>query len=99
MSPSGRSERLYLSDARDAIDRVLSYTAGGRGRFFDEAMVQDAVVAELRFPSKSEQPARDEVAGGLLGAGVTGQAEGWGSGCSFLRERRSLAWASASRAR
>jgi len=30
VSPSGRSEQLYLSDARDAIDRVLSYTAGGR---------------------------------------------------------------------
>lgn len=39
MNPPGRSERLYLSDARDAIDRVLSYTSGGRDRFFDEAIV------------------------------------------------------------
>ena len=36
MSPSERSERLYLSDARDAIDRVVSYTSGGRTRFFDD---------------------------------------------------------------
>jgi uncharacterized protein with HEPN domain len=49
VSPSERSERLYLSDARDAIDRVVSYTAGGRGRFFDEAMVQDAVVRNLEI--------------------------------------------------
>jgi uncharacterized protein with HEPN domain len=44
---SARSERLYLSDARDAIDRVLSYTSGDRTRFFDEVMVQDAVVRNL----------------------------------------------------
>ena len=49
MSPSARSERLYLSDARDAIDRVLTYTSSGRARFFDEAMVQDAVVRNLEI--------------------------------------------------
>ena len=49
MKPSPRSERLYLSDARDAIDRVLSYTSGGSSRFFDEPMVQDAVVRNLEI--------------------------------------------------
>jgi len=49
VSPAARSERLYLSDARDAIDRVLSHTSGDRSRFFDEAMVQDAVVRNLEI--------------------------------------------------
>jgi uncharacterized protein with HEPN domain len=49
LKPSPRSERLYLSDARDAIDRVLTYTSGGRQRFFTDAMVQDAVVRNLEI--------------------------------------------------
>jgi uncharacterized protein with HEPN domain len=49
VSVPARSERLYLSDARDAIDRVLSYTSDGRDRFFNESMVQDAVVRNLEI--------------------------------------------------
>lgn len=49
MTRSLRSERLYLSDARDAIDRVLAYTSGDRERFFNDAMVQDAVVRNLEI--------------------------------------------------
>jgi len=46
---SARSERLYIADARDAIDRVLSYTSAGREHFFGDPMVQDAVVRNLEI--------------------------------------------------
>ena len=57
----------------------------------DVSMVAAWAVAEHHFASKSEQPARDEVAGGLSLGQLTGQTVGSGSEGSFLRERRSLA--------
>lgn len=43
MKPSPRSERLYLTDIVDAIDRVLEYTAQGRSAFLADRKTQDAV--------------------------------------------------------
>jgi hypothetical protein len=43
------------------------------------------------FASKSEQPARDEVAGELPVGQLTSQTVSSGSGGSFVPERRSLA--------
>lgn len=45
----GRSERLYLADIRDAIDKIQRYTAKGRAAFFADAMMQDAVVRNLEI--------------------------------------------------
>ena len=45
--PAERDERLYVSDMRDAVDRILRYTVGGRTAFFADAMVQDAVIRNL----------------------------------------------------
>jgi uncharacterized protein with HEPN domain len=42
-----RDERLYLADIRDAIERVLAYTAHGRAAFFSDPMIQDAVARNL----------------------------------------------------
>ncbi len=42
-----RDERLYLADMRDAVDRILRYTLGGRAAFFADPMVQDAVIRNL----------------------------------------------------
>ena len=40
-----RSERLYLTDIRDAIDRILDYTSKGHGDFIADPRTQDAVVS------------------------------------------------------
>ncbi len=55
------------------------------------AALRDSAGA-LHVPTKYEQSAHGEVAGGLLSGGVTVQAAGSGSGGSrsFLRERRSF---------
>jgi uncharacterized protein with HEPN domain len=45
--PAERDERLYLADMRDAVDRILRYTMGGRAAFFADPMVQDAVIRNL----------------------------------------------------
>jgi uncharacterized protein with HEPN domain len=42
-----RDERLYLADMRDAVERILRYTTGGRTTFFADPMVQDAVIRNL----------------------------------------------------
>ena len=44
-----RNERLFLTDIRDAIDRILEYTSEGRVAFMDSPMVQDAVVRNLEI--------------------------------------------------
>jgi uncharacterized protein with HEPN domain len=42
-----RQETLYIADIRDAIDRILNYTVGGRKAFFMNPMIQDAVVRNI----------------------------------------------------
>jgi len=42
-----RSEALYLADVRDAIDKILSYTARGRDVFLADSMIQDAVLRNI----------------------------------------------------
>jgi uncharacterized protein with HEPN domain len=44
-----RAERLYLSDARDAIDRIITYTADGHAGFVADPKTQDAVVRNLEI--------------------------------------------------
>jgi len=47
--PGERSERLYLSDIREAIERILEYTSGGREAFMADARTQDAVVRNIEI--------------------------------------------------
>ena len=42
-----RDELVYLKHVREAIARVESYTARGRKAFFQNTMVQDAVIRNL----------------------------------------------------
>ena len=42
-----RDETLYLVDMRDAVERILRYTAAGRGAFLADPMIQDAVIRNL----------------------------------------------------
>jgi uncharacterized protein with HEPN domain len=57
--PAERSERLYLTDIRDAIDRILVYTSEGRGSFFAEAMTQDAVVRNIEIIGEATKGVSD----------------------------------------
>jgi uncharacterized protein with HEPN domain len=42
-----RDEALYLADIRDAVEKILRYTSGGRDEFFADSMRQDAVIRNL----------------------------------------------------
>jgi uncharacterized protein with HEPN domain len=42
-----RDERLYFAEILEAIDRIITYTSGGREAFFDDAKTQDAVIRNI----------------------------------------------------
>lgn len=44
-----KDDRVYLAHVRDAINRILDYTAAGKGEFLDDAKTQDAVVRNLEI--------------------------------------------------
>jgi len=56
--PAERDERLYLADMRDAVDRALRYTMGGREAFFADPMIQDAVIRNLEVMAKRSARSR-----------------------------------------
>jgi uncharacterized protein with HEPN domain len=47
--PSRRTERLYLADIRDAIDKILVYTSAGREAFLSDERTQDAVLRNIEI--------------------------------------------------
>jgi uncharacterized protein with HEPN domain len=49
VTASERSERLYLFDIREAINRILTYTASGRDTFVTDAKTQDAVIRNIEI--------------------------------------------------
>jgi len=44
-----KDERAYFLHVRDAVDRILSYTAGGRESFLRDSKTQDAVIRNLEI--------------------------------------------------
>ena len=44
-----KDDSIYLKHVRDAIAKIESYTEGGRGIFFENSMVQDAVIRNLKI--------------------------------------------------
>ena len=44
-----KDDRIYLQHIRDAIGRILSYTAGGRDAFLANPQAQDAVIRNLEI--------------------------------------------------
>lgn len=42
-----KDESVYLKHILDAIEKIESYTTGGRKTFFQDTMVQDAVIRNL----------------------------------------------------
>jgi len=54
-----RDERLYLTDIRDAIQKVLDYTAGGRDAFLSDPKTQDAVVRNIEIMGEAVKSVSD----------------------------------------
>jgi uncharacterized protein with HEPN domain len=48
-----RDDRLYLIRASEAIERIESYTSGGRDMFMASTLIQDAVFYNLDVLSRS----------------------------------------------
>lgn len=44
-----KDDRVYLAHLRDAIDRIIDYTAMGRSHFLGDTKTQDAVVRNLEI--------------------------------------------------
>ena len=44
-----KDDRIYLSHIREAIEKILSYTAGGREQFMGNPMIQDAVIRNFEI--------------------------------------------------
>jgi uncharacterized protein with HEPN domain len=44
-----KDDRIYLQHIRDAISRIVSYTAGGRDAFLVSPQAQDAVIRQLEI--------------------------------------------------
>lgn len=60
MNPERRGEALYLADIRDAIDKILSYTAAGREAFNASPMMQDAVLRNIEVIGEAVRGIRTE---------------------------------------
>jgi len=48
-----KDDKLYLIHIRECIERVESYTRGGREEFFTDSKTQDAVVRNLQTLAES----------------------------------------------
>jgi uncharacterized protein with HEPN domain len=44
---------VFIKHALDCIERILSYTGGGRAEFMSSALIQDAVVRNLQVMCES----------------------------------------------
>jgi len=54
-----RDESLYLVDIRDAVEKILQYTSGGRDEFFADPMRQDAVIRNLEVMGEAVRKVSD----------------------------------------
>lgn len=50
-----KDDRLYLIHIRECIERVMSYTEGGKDFFFADTKTQDAVMRNLQILAESTQ--------------------------------------------
>ncbi len=49
MKDARKDHRVYLLHIRDAIRRILTYTAGGRQAFMADSQIQDAVIRNIEI--------------------------------------------------
>lgn len=60
MKPTKRTELLCLADIRDAIDRILEYTAAGKQAFLLDPRTQDAVVRNIEIIGEAVRGVTDQ---------------------------------------
>ncbi len=60
MTSSKRSELLYLSDIRGAIDKILDYTSAGREAFLSDERTQDAVLRNIEIIGEAVRGVAEE---------------------------------------
>lgn len=56
-----KNDRAYLEHILEAIDRILQYTAGGRGAFMADTKTQDAVVRNFEIIGEATKRLSDEL--------------------------------------
>jgi uncharacterized protein with HEPN domain len=59
-----KDDSLYLSHIRDAIDRALGYTQGGKTVFMGDGKTQDAVVRNLEIIGEAVKKLSDAARAG-----------------------------------
>ena len=55
-----KDSRLYLIHIRDCLARIKSYTANGKDSFYDQIVIQDAVMRNLEVMCESIKKIPDE---------------------------------------
>lgn len=55
-----KDSRLYLIHIRDCLARIKSYTANGKDSFYDQIVIQDAVMRNLEVMCESIKKLPDE---------------------------------------
>lgn len=56
-----KDDRVYLAHIRDAIERITSFTSGGRDEFMSSPLVQDAVIRNLEIVGEPVKGLPDEL--------------------------------------
>ena len=58
-----KRDRLYLTHIRDAIEKIVAYTAEGRDAFMSDPKTQDAVVRNFEIIGEATKRLSDEAKG------------------------------------
>jgi uncharacterized protein with HEPN domain len=60
VTPSKRSERLYLADILEAIEKIVGYTRAGKDAFLVDSRTQDAVLRKVEIIGEAVRGVTDE---------------------------------------
>lgn len=56
-------DRLYLEHIIEAIAKIEAYSAGGRDEFFQNSLIQDAVIRNFEIIGEAAKRLSDEIRG------------------------------------
>lgn len=56
-----KEDQVYLAHIRDAIERIETFTTGGRDQFFADPLVQDAVIRNLEVIGEAVKGLSDDL--------------------------------------
>ena len=55
-----KDQRVYLAHVLECIERIQSYTSGGRSEFMDSPLIQDAVIRNFQMIGESTKRLADD---------------------------------------